>query len=67
MNSRTIVPNEAPLDCLVDPSLFIPRLLPGETVQGLLTANYIPPGVKIEILSQRSYTEVALSALLYVS
>ncbi|KAI9455179.1 hypothetical protein BJY52DRAFT_1224795, partial [Lactarius psammicola] len=35
MNSRVIVPNETPLDCQVDPSLFVPRLLPGETVQAL--------------------------------
>lgn len=67
MKLRTIVSNEAPPDCQFDPSLFVPRLLPGETVQGLLTTSYIPPGVKIETLSQRSYTPVTLSQLLYVS
>jgi hypothetical protein len=51
MNSGIIVPYNAPPDCLVDPSLFTPRLLRGETVQGLLTAYYIPPKVRIE----RSY------------
>ena len=66
MNSRVIAPNEAPLDCQVDPSLFIPRLLPGETVQGLLTSIYIPPRVRIETFTQRSYNRVALSELLYV-
>jgi hypothetical protein len=66
MNSRVIVPNEAPLDCQVDPSLFVPRLLPGETVQGLLTTVYIPPRARIEAFSQRSYSRVALSELLYV-
>ncbi|KAI9443965.1 hypothetical protein H4582DRAFT_1049491 [Lactarius indigo] len=64
MNSRAIVHNEVPLDCQVDPSLFVPRLLPGETVQGLLTAIYIPPRIKIETLNQRSYNRVALSELL---
>ncbi|KAH9054521.1 hypothetical protein EDB87DRAFT_1834757 [Lactarius vividus] len=38
INSRAIVPNQAPPDCQVDPSLFVPRLIPGETAQGLLTA-----------------------------
>jgi hypothetical protein len=66
MNSRAIVPNEAPLDCQVDPSLFVPRLLPGETVQGLLTVIYIPPRVRIETLSQRPYNRLVLSELLYV-
>ena len=66
MNSRIIVPApRAPLDCQVDPSLFVPRLLPGETVQGLLTTTYIKPWVKIETFSQRSYSRVALSDLLY--
>ncbi|KAH9027352.1 hypothetical protein EDB84DRAFT_1500330 [Lactarius hengduanensis] len=62
--SRAIVRNEAPLDCQVDPSLFAPRLIPGETVQGLLTAVYIPPRIKIETFDQRSYSRVALSATL---
>ncbi len=56
-----------PLDCQVDLSLFVPRLLPGETVQGLLTAICIPPRVRIEAFSQRSCSWVALSELLYVS
>ncbi|KAI9452904.1 hypothetical protein BJY52DRAFT_1291664 [Lactarius psammicola] len=55
---------QTPLDCQVDPSLFVPRLLPGETVQGLLTAIYIPPRIKIETFSQRPYTRVALSEIL---
>ncbi len=67
MNSRAIVLDKAPLDCQVDLSLFVPRLLPGETVQGLLTAICIPPRVRIEAFSQRSCSWVALSELLYVS
>ncbi|KAH9027877.1 hypothetical protein EDB85DRAFT_1892774 [Lactarius pseudohatsudake] len=63
-NSRAIMRNEAPLDCQADPSLFAPRLIPGETVQGLLTAIYIPPRIKIETFDQRSYSRVALSATL---
>jgi hypothetical protein len=66
MNSRTVFPKEIPPDCQVDPSIFVPRLLPGETVQGLLTAIYVPPRVKIETFSQRLYHRVALSEILYV-
>lgn len=66
MNSRIVVPNEAPLDLQIDPSLLVPRLLPGETVQGLLTASYVPPGVRIEEINQRLYNRVTLSGLLYV-
>ncbi|KAH9165762.1 hypothetical protein EDB89DRAFT_2008009, partial [Lactarius sanguifluus] len=50
-NSRAIVCNEAPLDCQ-------------KTVQGLLTAIYIPPRIKIETFNQRSYSRVGLSAML---
>ncbi|KAH8979281.1 hypothetical protein EDB92DRAFT_1980226 [Lactarius akahatsu] len=64
MNSSIIVPYEAPPDCPIDPSLFAPRLLPGETVQGLLTAVYVPPQVKTETWDKRSYSPMALSQLL---
>ena len=67
MHSRTVLPIEIPLDIQVDPSIFVPRLLPGETVQGLLTAIYVPPRVKIEVFSQRPYSRVGLSDILYVS
>ncbi|KAH9059728.1 hypothetical protein EDB87DRAFT_1831890 [Lactarius vividus] len=64
INSCAIVSNQAPPDCQVDPSLFVPRLIPGETVQGLLTAIYIPPRIKIETFNQRSYNRLALSGML---
>ena len=64
MNLRIIGPYEIPPDCPVDPSIFVPRLLPGEKVQGLLTAVYIPHQVNTEAMNQRSYTQVALSDLL---
>ncbi|KAH8993667.1 hypothetical protein EDB83DRAFT_2304539 [Lactarius deliciosus] len=64
MNSSIIVPYEAPPDCPVDPSLFAPRLLPGESVQGLLTAVYVPPQVKTDTWDERSYNPIALSQLL---
>lgn len=67
MNSRIVLLNEVPPDCQVDPSIFIPRFLPGETVQGLLTAIYVPPRVKIETFSQRPCHRVALSEILYVT
>ena len=67
MHSRSVLPNEVPPDLQIDPSIFVPQLLPGETVQGLLTAIYVPPRVKIETFSQRPYSRVGLSDILYVS
>jgi hypothetical protein len=64
MNSRIIMPYEVPPECPVDPSIFVPRLLPGETVQGLLTAVFIPHQVRIATISQHSYSRVALSQFL---
>jgi hypothetical protein len=67
MKSSIIVPYEAPHYCSIDPSLFGPRLLPGETAQGLLTVVRIPPQVRTETLEERPYSKEALSQLLYVS
>ncbi|KAH9166548.1 hypothetical protein EDB89DRAFT_2232826 [Lactarius sanguifluus] len=64
INSRIIMPYEVPPDCQVDPSIFVPRLLPGETAQALLTAVYVPHQVITETMSQRPYTQEALSQLL---
>ena len=67
LNLKIIVPHEVPPDCQVDPSIFVPRLLPGETAQGLLTASYIPHQVRTATISQGTYSRMALSQLLYVS
>lgn len=64
LNLKIIVPHEVPPDCQVDPSIFVPRLLPGETVQGLLTAVYIPHQVRTATISQGPYSRMALSQLL---
>jgi hypothetical protein len=64
LNLKIIVPHEVPPDCQVDPSIFVPRLLPGETVQGLLTAAYIPHQVRTATISQGPYSRMALSQLL---
>ncbi|KAF8260139.1 hypothetical protein EI94DRAFT_1897819 [Lactarius quietus] len=42
LNLQINAPYEVPADCQVDRSLFLPRLLPGETAQGLLMAAYFP-------------------------
>ncbi|KAH7907394.1 hypothetical protein BJ138DRAFT_1014577, partial [Hygrophoropsis aurantiaca] len=39
-NSQKIVVTEPPADSSIDPSLFTPRLLFGETVQGFMTAKF---------------------------
>ncbi|KAI9443805.1 hypothetical protein H4582DRAFT_1846182 [Lactarius indigo] len=64
MNLRIIVSDKVPSGCQADPSIFVPRFLPGETVQGLLTAVYIPNSIRTETINQCSYSRVALSQLL---
>lgn len=64
MNSSIIAPYDVPQGCPIDISLFSPRLLPGETVQGLLTAVYNPPQVRTEFWSKRLCSRVGLSELL---
>jgi hypothetical protein len=64
MNSSIIVPFEVPRYCLIDASFLGPRLLPGETMQGLLTVVHIPPQVRTETLDGRAYSKVELSHLL---
>lgn len=64
MKSSIIVPYEAPHYCSIDPSHFGPRLLPGETVHGLLTVFRIPPPVITETLEEHAYSKEALSQLL---
>ncbi|KAH9016242.1 hypothetical protein EDB85DRAFT_1898280 [Lactarius pseudohatsudake] len=43
MNSSIIFPYEPPPDCPVDPSLFAPRLLPGETCARTSNSRLCPP------------------------
>ena len=64
MYSSIIRPYSLPPDCPFDPFLFAPRLLPGETVQGLMTADYIPPQIRTETLDKCSYNRMRLLQLL---
>jgi hypothetical protein len=64
MNSQIIMRYEVPPDCPIYPSIFVPRLLPGETVQGLLTAVYVPHQVRTATITHHSYSRAALSHLL---
>ena len=67
MNSAIIAPYDVPQNCPIDHTLFAPRLLPGETVQGFLTAVYNPPRVRTEIFHRQPYSHMALSELLWAS
>ncbi|KAH9056529.1 hypothetical protein EDB87DRAFT_1566476 [Lactarius vividus] len=51
----------APDGCLIDPSIFVPRLLRGETAQGLLTATDIQRQIQSETWNQRQFTGVYLA------
>lgn len=44
----------------------MPRLLPGETVQGFLTATYMPRRVHVETFNRRSFSRLSLQQLLWV-
>jgi len=64
MHCRHISHNTTPPDCLVDPAVLIPRLLPGETVQGILTPAYIPRQCHIEEFRRQSFSRMSLKQLL---
>jgi hypothetical protein len=64
MHFRHIPRNINPPDGSVDPAILVPRLLPGETVQGFLTAAYIPQQVHTDVFNRQSFSRVSLQQLL---
>jgi hypothetical protein len=64
MNSRYIVPYECPPDCPVDHAVLAPRLLPGETTQGLWTTSYIPRQTRSEAFDELTVSLVSLKQLM---
>ena len=66
LNSRLISSHVVPTCCPVDPSIFVPSLLHGETAQGFWTVSYVPPTARISSLDHRSYSQLYLRRLLYV-
>ena len=64
MYFRYIPRNINPLDGSNDPSFLVPRLLPGETVQGFLTAAHIPQHVCTDVFDHQSFSRVSLQQLL---
>ncbi len=64
MISRHILGYVAPDECLIDPSIFVPRLLRGEAAQGFLTATYVQRQMQSNTLGQRPLTRVYLTQLL---
>ncbi|KAH9047539.1 hypothetical protein EDB83DRAFT_2267127 [Lactarius deliciosus] len=63
MNSPYISAGETH-DCPIDPVVFTPRLLPGETCHAFWTATYVSHQTHAEILEQYTFTQVALKQLL---
>jgi hypothetical protein len=64
MHSRHISHNIIPPDCPIDPAALVPRLLPGETAQGLLTVVFIPRQIYTEEFCRRSCNKMSLKHLL---
>ena len=58
--------HKTPPECPVDPSVLSPRLLRGETSQGILTASYIPRRIQSKVFDRQSFSETSLKQLLYV-
>jgi hypothetical protein len=65
MNSRHISPPEGSPHCLVDSAALSPRLLPGETTQGFLTASYIERQPHYEAFDELTLSGATLRPLLY--
>ncbi|KAH7882014.1 hypothetical protein F5I97DRAFT_1939518 [Phlebopus sp. FC_14] len=53
-------------ECEVDPEYFQPRLLEGETCQGILTVRYKPTRRVAEVYRGQRFNELQLQNLLYV-
>jgi hypothetical protein len=58
-----LVPYKAPEDCPVHQEAFTPKLVAGDTVQGILEAKYVAPYYWEETISG-SYSETRFQALL---
>jgi hypothetical protein len=61
---RHVTRNKNPPGRSVDPAILVPRLLPGETVQGFLTAAYRPQRVHTELFNRQSFNRLSLQQLL---
>ncbi|KAI0052041.1 hypothetical protein FA95DRAFT_1484280 [Auriscalpium vulgare] len=55
---------EIPSDCAADADIFVPKLLPGETAQGIMTAKFIKAATSSEPYYKIPFTKTALKALL---
>ena len=64
INSRHISRYEPPEDCSVDPSIFVPSLIHGETTQGFWTATYVPQRTRSSALDKSLYSRLLLKRLL---
>jgi hypothetical protein len=53
-------------NCPVDLCGRTPRLISGETSQGVLNATYIPHRTRSEVFDRQSFSWVSLKQLLYV-
>jgi len=51
-------------DDSVDRAILLPRLLPGETAQGFLTAAYMPQRVETELFDFQTFSRLSLQLLL---
>jgi hypothetical protein len=64
MHFRHIPRHETAPNCPVDSAILVPRLLSGETTQGILTAVYTPQQIHTEVFDCRSFTQMSLEQMM---
>lgn len=65
MTSRSIAGHLA-AEYPVDPELFMPRLISGETTQAFLTTKYIPATTKVDEVRNKSLNAPQLKEAMFV-
>lgn len=60
-------PTDLPADFTLDPSVFLPRLLVGETNQAFLSVSYTPPSENTRNIVDENHNSLKLKSLVYVS
>ena len=64
MDSHHLIHHEAPLGYQCDHAALTPRILRGETTQGILTVSYVPPQTYSEVYNERMFNRISLEELL---
>ncbi|TFY78517.1 hypothetical protein EWM64_g5493 [Hericium alpestre] len=64
LSSSSIAAYEPDSGCPIDAAHFLPKLLPGETVQGFMTSRFVPPSTSRQFIGSQSFNRHQLHDLL---